>query len=135
MLVRVQQKRKIDMIRNLNTTVCFAILIFLNSCDYVYNYTYEVTNSTDGEINIELKTQSIDSVYSVSKDEKKVLFITDHGVEGSKGPYFEDVSFDLKIFTVTKSDTLKSTRNYLSNSSWTYNNGLYRTTITLEEFK
>jgi hypothetical protein len=61
--------------------------------------------------------------------------VTDHGVEGSKGPYFDDVSFDLKEFLVIQTDTVTSTIDYLVNSSWDFNEGLYETTITEEEFK
>ena len=131
----MQEKRKYEMIRNLKAILCFATLILLSSCDYVYDYTYQVTNSTDSEIKIELVTHSVDSTYLISSNETKILFVTDHGVEGSKGPYFEDVSFDLKEFLVTKADTLSSTRDYLANSSWNYNDGVYKTTITEEEFK
>ncbi len=123
------------MIRILKTQFYMAILILFSSCDYVYDYTYQLTNSTDSEIKIKLATYSIDSIYSISAHETKILFVTDHGVEGSKGPYFDDVSFDLKEFLVIQTDTVTSTIDYLVNSSWDFNEGLYETTITEEEFK
>lgn len=61
------------------------------------------------------------------------MYATDHGVEGSKGPYFEDVKDDLDVFTVTKGQ-LVSKRNYLSNDSWTFDKGDYRTTIMNSDF-
>ncbi len=110
------------------------ILIFIVSCDYMYDYTYEVTNNSDSNIKIKLKTFNLDSVFNVNQNEIKILFITHHQVEGSDGPYFKDVSFDLANFIVSKNDTIFSKKDYLNNSSWQYDNGFYRTTITNEEF-
>ena len=108
---------------------------FLASCDYAYDYTYEVTNDTDSEIKIKVKTFRIDSTYSVSANETQILFVDDHGLEGSKGPYFEDVAEELDKFIVTKNDTLISTKDYLDNSSWDYNDGLYHATVDDNEFE
>ncbi|TRX61666.1 hypothetical protein [Carboxylicivirga sp. M1479] len=105
------------------------------ACDYLYDYTYQVTNDSDADITIELKSFQIDSIYIIPVNETRVLFITDHGVEGAKGPYFEDVTMDLDEFIVVKDGTLTSSRNYLDNSSWDYADGLYSTTINNEEFK
>ena len=120
--------------RNLFLIVLLAILTFI-SCDYVYDYTYEVTNKADSAIQIELNTLRIDSTYVIGVNETKILFITEHGLEGSKGPYFDDVSADLDKFIVTKNDTLISSKNYLDNSSWTFYEGIYSTTINNDEFK
>lgn len=107
----------------------------LCSCEYAYDYTYQVTNNTNAEVKTELKTFEIDSVYTIDIKETKALFVTWHGVEGSKGPYFEDVNRDLDYFVVTKNDTLISKRSYLNNSSWEFNEGLYSTTILNDEFE
>jgi len=101
----------------------------LASCDYAYDYTYEVTNDTDSEVKIKVQTFRIDSTYSISANETQILFVTDHGLEGSKGPYFEDVAEEINVFVVTKNDTLVSTKDYLDNSSWDYDDGLYHATI------
>jgi hypothetical protein len=110
-------------------------VLSLTSCDYAYDYTYEVTNDTDSEVKIKVQTFRIDSTYSISANETQILFVTDHGLEGSKGPYFEDVAEELDEFIVTKNDTLISTKDYLDNSSWNYDDGLYHTTIENNEFE
>lgn len=135
--VRAHARKKTTAMRKKNIKIIAVLIaIFsLSSCDYLYDYTYQVKNETDSQLSIELKSHMIDSVYMIGANETKILFITDHGVEGSKGPYFKDVSFDLKRFVVTKDDTLVSSKNYLVNSSWNYDNGLYSTTVNNEEFK
>ncbi len=59
--------------------------------------------------------------------------MTDHGIESSKGPYFEDVNKDLYVFTVTKGQ-LSSKRNYLTNDPWTFERGDYKVIITNSDF-
>ena len=120
---------------NFRLIVLFVISMSLSSCDSLYDYTYQVKNETDSEVKIELKTFHIDSIYTIGVNETKVLFITDHGVEGSKGPYFDNVSVDLKKIIVTKNDTVVSSKNYLDNSSWFFDNGLYYNIINNDEFK
>lgn len=121
---------------NIFRLILLILTIFsLSACEYAYDYTYQVKNETDSELKIELKTFRIDSIYTIAVNETKVLFITDHGIEGSKGPYFDDVSVDLDKFIVTKNDTLVSSKNYLDNSSWNFENGLYSTTINNDEFQ
>lgn len=105
----------------------------LTSCEYTYHYSYTVTNSTDTTISIHIKTYKADSVYTLPKDIKKTIYMTDHGIEGSKGPYFKDVNKDLNIFMVMKGQ-LNSRRNYLTNESWTFDKGNYRTTIINSDF-
>ncbi len=112
--------------------ICICSLI---SCDYIYDYTYKVTNDTNSEVKIKVKTFRIDSTYSISANETQILFVTDHGLESSKGPHFEDVANELDKFTVTKNDTLISTKDYLDNSSWNYDDGLYYATIEDSEFE
>lgn len=108
---------------------------FLASCDYAYDYTYKVTNDTDSEVKIKVQTFRIDSTYSISANESQILFVTDHGLEGSKGPYFEDVAEELDEFIVIKNDTIISTKDYLDNSSWNYDDGLYHAMIEDKEFE
>ncbi|MDD2306749.1 MAG: hypothetical protein PHP53_18760 [Prolixibacteraceae bacterium] len=120
---------------NLKLIFLFLIIMALASCEYAYDYTYQVTNNNESEVKIELKTFRIDSVFTIEANETKILFITDHGVEGSKGPYFDNVTIDLDKFIVTKNDTLVSSKNYLDNSSWNFDNGLYSTTINNDEFQ
>lgn len=112
-----------------------GLLLIMSGCDYAYDYSYTVTNKSDGQIKVYVKTLRIDSTFLILKDSTKVLFIDDHGIEGSKGPYFDDVTVDLDDFKVTKNDTLISTRDYLKNDAWTFKDGDYSTTVTNDEFK
>jgi hypothetical protein len=107
----------------------------MSGCDYAYDYSYTVTNKSDSQINVYVKTISIDSTFSIAKDSTKKLFIGHHGAEGSKGPYFDNVTVDLDSFKVTKNDTIMSTRDYLKNDAWTFTNGDYSTTVTNDEFR
>lgn len=119
----------------MKNTIWTLILVFiLTSCEYSYDYSYVVTNKTDAEIKVHVKTFRIDSVFVILMDSSKLLFIDDHGIEGSKGPYFDDVINDLDKFEVTKNDTLKSKRDYLKNDMWTFEKGRYSTIVTNNEF-
>lgn len=109
------------------------ILVLISSCDFNYKYSYTVTNSTDTIISIHIKTYELDSIYTLPKDINKIIYVTDHGEEGSGGPFFEDVNHDLNTFKVSKG-LLSSKKNYLSNDSWTFNKGDYRTTIKNYDF-
>lgn len=109
------------------------LFLFFTSCENSYNYSYTITNSTDTIISIHIKTYKIDSTYTLAKDIKKTIYITDHGVEGSKGPYFKDVNQDLTIFLVTRGQ-LNAKKNYLNNDSWTFKNGDYSTTVINSDF-
>jgi len=113
----------------------FICLFSFFSCDHTYEYTYEVTNESDSEVKIDLKASRFDSSYLVGTNDTKILFVKEHGVEAQNGPYFKDVSYDLDEFIVTKDRTLISKKDYLDNSSWIYNDGWYRATITNEEFE
>ena len=110
------------------------LLILLSGCEYSYDYSYTVTNKSDRQIHVFVKTFEIDSTFLIQKDSTKKLFITWHGVEGSKGPYSRNVNVDLDSFKVTKQDIIKSKRDYLKNDAWTFINGDYSTTVTNEEF-
>ncbi len=115
--------------------VIIGMILIMTSCDYVYNYSYTVTNKTDAQIEVYVKTFQTDSTFIISKDSTKTLFVTDHGIEDSKGPYFSNVTEDLDNFKITKNDTLTSTRDYLKNESWTFDKGDYSTNVTDVEFK
>jgi len=111
-----------------------SLIVMMTSCDYSYNYSYTVTNKTDAQIKVYVKTFCIDSTYTIMKDAKQTLFVTDHGIEGSKGPYFQNVTGDLDNLRITKNDTFTSTRDYLKNESWIFNKGVYSTNVTNVEF-
>ncbi len=115
--------------------ILIVIIFLLSSCDAVYYYTYQVTNKTNSEIEIELKTFHIDTIYTIGKNVTKILFETDHGVESIKGPYYRDVSYDLKIINIIKNDTIISSKNYLDSASWSFNDGIYSAIIEPNEFK
>jgi hypothetical protein len=122
--------------KNIRTNLfILGLLLIMSGCEYAYNYSYTVTNKSDGNIKVYVKTFRIDSTFSIPKDSTKELFINEHGIEGSKGPYFSNVTDDLKSFKVIKNDTLKSTRDYLKNDTWTFKKGDYSTTVTNDEFK
>jgi hypothetical protein len=117
----------------------FGLFLLMTSCEYGYDYSYKVINKVDSQIDVHVKTYKIDSTYSILKDSSKILFVTGHGIEGSHGPYFKDVKFDLQEFTVIKNDSLKSNKDYLQNEAWIFSKepsyeGLYTTTVTTEEF-
>jgi hypothetical protein len=114
--------------------IIFGLFLIITSCEHSYDYSYTVINKTDKQIKVYVKTFRIDSTFIISNDSTKTLFVADHGIEGSKGPYFRDVNEDLDIFRVTINDTLSSTRNYLKNESWTFNKGVYSTNVTDAEF-
>ncbi len=120
----------------MNIKMTFLILLsvgLLTSCEYAYTYSYSVTNLSDSTINIKVKTFRVDSVFKVTKDETKILFMTEHGIEGPKGPYPRDVNKDLEIVIVTKGQ-LQSNRDYLKNNNWSFEKGVYSTIITNAEF-
>lgn len=112
-----------------------GFLLIMWGCEYGYDYSYTVTNKSDGQIKVYVKTFRIDSTFSIPKDSTKKLFIANHGIEGSKGPYFENVTVDLDSFMVIRNDTSMSTRNYLKNDSWNFTKGDYSTTVTNDEFE
>jgi hypothetical protein len=103
------------------------------SCEYVYNYKYIVTNATDKPIEVSVKTYLKDSTFVILKDSVKIVISKGHGIEGSRGPYFQDVKEDLYLFTVTK-DKLLSKKDFLKNSSWRFEKGDYSTQISNEDF-
>ncbi len=118
-----------------NAIWILVLFLALTSCEYSYDYSYEVTNKSDTEIKVYVKTFRIDSIFVISKDSSELLFIKDHGIEGSKGPYFDDVTHDLDLFEVTKNNTLKSKRDYLKNEAWAFDKGKYSTVVTNGEFE
>jgi hypothetical protein len=116
--------------------ITFLILLLsglLISCEYSYTYSYSVTNSSDTTVDVRLKTYKVDSVFKLTKDETRILYRTDHGIQSSRGPHFSDVKEDLKIFTVSKGQ-VQSRRDYLKNSNWNFEKGVYSTVITDDEF-
>lgn len=118
-----------------NTIAILILSLALASCEYSYDYSYQVTNKSGQGIKVHVKTLSKDSTFIVSKDSTKLLFIADHGIEGSVGPYFQDVNMDLNVFEVAMNDTSKSDRDYLKNEAWHYEKGKYSTEVTNGEFK
>ena len=120
--------------RILRATLLLLVIISLSACDFFYMYAYQATNATDVEMKIRVKTFYIDSVYTVAANETKELFTTIRGPEGMGGPFFREVSFDLYVFEVMKDVTVVSSKNYLDNSYWHYDDGLYSTVITDDEF-
>ena len=119
------------------TPLFLGFVLLFTSCEYGYDYSYRVTNMTDTLINVYAKTFLIDSTFIIPKDSTKVLLVTNHGIEGSRGPYFSDVNVDLDIFIIKKNDIITSKRDYLKNDAWSFNDndGVYSTIVTNEEFK
>jgi hypothetical protein len=117
------------------TKIILALVLFtFSSCEHFYNYSYEIENKSSSEIIVELTTFKGNVKYIIEKDEKKIIFKTDHGVEKPNGPYFKDVSSDFKKCIVSKNDTL-SNKNYLDNSSWSYLDGHYKAIVQDDEFE
>lgn len=116
-----------------------GLVFLMTSCEYSYEYSYKVTNKSDSEIYVNIKTFRIDTTFFILKDSSKVLVTSNHGNEGSHGPYFENVKIDLDKFIVTKNDNVKSNRDYLMNDAWTFTKepsfkGLYSAIVTNDEF-
>ena len=125
------------MIKKKHIPIVFITLLLLigaTGCEYSYGYSYVVTNKSDAQIKVNIKTFKEDSVYEIGVNESKVLYVTEHGIEGSKGPYFRDVVMDLDVFLVKKNDSLKSKKDYLENDSWNFHKGDYSTTINNDDF-
>ena len=118
-----------------NTIWILVLLLALTGCEDSYDYSYQVTNKSDAEIKIHVKTFRIDSVFIIPKDSSKLLFIDEHGIEGFNGPYFDNVTGDLDIFKVTNNGTITSERDYLENEVWAFDKGAYSTVVTNVEFK
>lgn len=114
--------------------ICFGLLTGASSCEYSYDYSYTITNKSDDTIKVTIKTNEMDSTIKIGLDESKVLFVTDHGVEGSEGPYFRDVLMDLDVCLVQKADTLKSKHDYLENDSWSFHQGDYSAIVNNKDF-
>ncbi len=110
------------------------LLFFSASCTYPYDYTYQVTNQSDADITVVYEVSYGDYTKTIKRDSTAVILETNHGGEDAGGPYFDDVNKDLHAMKVYQYDTLLSHRDYLRNESWTYNNGLYSTTVTDSEF-
>ena len=116
-----------------------AIMTLLTACiDCGYNYSYEILNATNSEVNI-FWTQIFNSPDSLTlkSGETKVLFTSWHGIEPcSDIPIFRDVEYDLESFKIVKMDSanLESNLNYLSNDSWEFIDGTYQATINETEF-
>lgn len=109
-------------------------LVLLQSCDYFYDYTYQISNRSDQTVTIQLTASRFDSSYVLQPNETRTLFITHHGIEGSKGPYYSDVSSDITNLIIKQGDTTSSKRDYTLNASWNYEEGLYHTVIHPHEF-
>lgn len=94
-----------------------GLVLLMTSCEYSYDYSYKLTNKSDSEISVNIKTFRIDTTFFILKDSSKVLVTSNHGIEGSHGPYFKNDKFDLDKFIVTKNDYVKSNRDYLMNDA------------------
>ena len=116
-----------------------AIMTLLTACiDCGYNYSYEILNTSNSEVNI-FWTQIFNSPDSLTlkSGETKVLFTSWHGIEPCRDiPIFRDVEYDLESFKIVKMDSanLESNLNYLSNDSWEFIDGTYQATINETEF-
>lgn len=126
--------KNISLVKNRMLIVIIAVVV-LSSCDHEYGYTYKVLNNADSEVKFDLVTDWVDSTYLIEAGATSTLFITSHGFEGPDGPYFADVAGDLSSGTVTKYDTIISNKDYLKNSSWEFNEGVYKAVLTDKEFE
>lgn len=125
----------------------FLVFLFLLvSCDSQYKYIYQMTNQSDTPLKASFDLGvhefpersadgSRDTVVYVGVNETKRLRLTFHGVEARHGPYFADVAKDFYKFSVKNSDSIESNRDYLLNDAWEFVNGLYKTSVTNQEFQ
>lgn len=123
---------------NINVKSIFLLIggiLVLTSCEYSYMYSYKITNNSDSNVDVHLKTFRIDSTYKIQKDSTKTLFTTTHGIEASGGPYFDDVKNDIVEFKVIKNKQKVSNRDFLKNDNWSYDKGIYSIIITESDFE
>jgi hypothetical protein len=78
----------------------------LVSCDYVYDYQYQVTNHSDTTIALRRTNYGIDTTIFIDAGSTQVVVAKSHGVEGRGGPFFRDVNLDFDTIIVTKKECL-----------------------------
>ncbi|MEP7170442.1 MAG: hypothetical protein ABI855_13820 [Bacteroidota bacterium] len=118
---------------NLKIILLGSMTIYsLQSCNDMYTYTYTLANYADTTINIHVKTNLLDTLYSIETNETKLLYVAEH-LGDSHGPDAIDVKEDLTTFVVTKKG-ITSHRDYLKNETWNFDKGDYKTDVTNNEF-
>ncbi|TKG97212.1 hypothetical protein EYV94_01935 [Puteibacter caeruleilacunae] len=124
---------------NWSINFCFIIVCFLTltftSCEHVYNYTYLIENESDSEVIIVFSNARMDSTFTVGIGEKVALYSTHHGEESSGGPFKKDVTVDIDVIMVRSNSGLISSKDYLDNAAWSFQNGVYTAVIETSDFK
>ena len=114
-------------------------LLFISSCDAVYNYEYRITNSADSAINVHLigMTNHFDTSFVVAPGSIQKIFSTSHGVEGPHGPHFKSVHNDIDSLTIRKNGRL-TPKNFVADDSWQFSKsggvGVYNTGVSMSDF-
>ena len=115
-------------------------LSLLTGCDCVYTYRFEVRNATSASIEVSFSANDKDSVATIEGEIAVVLLMTEGRVRGCLGDEpnggipEEEVADLIDAVRVRKADGSFSSRDYLSNDAWFYDNGIYRAYVTDAEF-
>lgn len=111
-----------------------ALLLGITGCDPVFEYSYEVTNHSHDEIRVTWRHEGRDSAVTVAPNQSLLMYQTDHGIETGDGPHFESLRKTFDTLYITRLDGSPTKRNYLEDSLWEFNNGLYRAEVSNEDF-
>ena len=122
------------MMKYIKLSIYFSLFILVAACSYSNEYSYNVINDSDYEIEVVLESPYLDSTYTImSKGSRRVLIYYSRS-GGKNGPIFHDVKEDLSALIISNSDTISSV-NYLNNSTWSFQEGYYTTTVRNEIFE
>lgn len=117
-----------------------SLFFLLSSCDCEYDYTYEVKNKSSSTIKVKWETVDfissdlIDSV-EIAPGNTQILFMTAHGIEPCRtGPFYQEIDGDLVSFTITKDDSVVTKLDYMDDTPWLYEDGLYKAVIADSAF-
>lgn len=116
-------------------------LTFLGGCECVYTYRFEMRNTTGSAIEVSYSANDRDSVTMVEGETPVVLCMPEGGVNpcwannDSRDIPQEDVDVLLNAVRVRRVDGAFSSRDYLSNGSWFYSDGVFRAYVTDAEFE
>ena len=115
--------------------VLIGILLLFTACDCAYDYSYEITNETDGKLTVSWTHNTDQQTKTIVTRTSDILFITDHGLESCrKGPFFQEVNIDLDTISIWKDDTLLSNQDYRQDQHWSYEDGHYKAVVINSEF-
>lgn len=119
----------------ISTLILILFSLIISACSYSYTYSFELINKASYTVKVDFETNDIDTTYTIDANQSKVILISPGGREGRGGPFYSDVNTFITSLTIGMNDSLYSTKNYLDNNSWDYNEGYYSAVITDSEFQ